>query len=70
MRKARREGGGLKKSQWGTLLFRRDFDFDGGAKFVLAGIADPRVTNAALAAKLGGDRGEQHFSATRTGRTT
>jgi hypothetical protein len=35
------------------VLFRRGFDFDGGAKFVLAGIADPRIKNTSLAAKLG-----------------
>jgi hypothetical protein len=50
-------------------LLRRTFDLDGGAKLVLAGIANPRIMDAAFAVKLGRDRGKQHFAAARAGGT-
>jgi len=69
--RARHDSGGLLtgRDDEKALLLRRTLDLDGGAKFVLAGIANPRIADAAFAAELGRDRGKQHFAAARTGWT-
>jgi hypothetical protein len=52
-----------------ALLPGRIVDLYGSAKLMIAGITDPRIVDAAFAAKLGCDRSKQHVAAARTGWT-